>query len=275
MASVQAEALLKRVKEQLTPDEAADATALPFLSVPTAARYLRGYSNEGKAAKNMLATYRYRRLVRAADLGTAEDTYRTVYSELRKRSMFIGALSDGAASPSPVLILRKRGDAFDKQDFEEYRRAFFFTLDCTAWLADRGLNEEDEVLHQTGQWVIVMDMLGYSSKNSPPLAVSMETMRIFQSHFPERAKRIVVLDAPSAFNVLWRVISPLIDPVTRAKFLFTSRSAGEPALKEQLGEAVWACVNVDLEQGKRQSAKFMVDAGLLKPKPEDLHSEPN
>lgn len=116
--------------------------------------------------------------------------------------------------------------------------------------------------------MIVMDMAGYSSKNSPPLGVSMETLRIFQHHFPERAKKIIVLDAPRAFNILWRVVRPMIDSVTREKFLFTSRTLGEESLREQVGDDVLDCINMDLDKGKDESARLMVNAGFLLPQEE-------
>lgn len=260
----QATSVVDLVAAQLTREESEDPKASSFLSVATAARYLRGYKDESKAAKNMLATYKYRRMVHADDLGTSEATYRTVWTELEKRSMFLGALSDGDEPSSPVLILRKRGEAFDKEDFEGYRRAFFYTLDVTAKLADKMLGYEDDMQRQTGQWVLVMDMVGYSSKNSPPLNVTVETLRIFQSHFPERAKRIVVLDAPRAFSMLWAIVKPLIDPVTRDKFLFTSRSMGVERLREQVGKCVYDCIEMDLEEGKKASAGYMVSHGYLR-----------
>lgn len=257
--------ILSLVKEHLSSEEQSDQLSHRFLTEGTAARYLRGYKDEAKAARNMLATYRYRRLVHAEDLGTCQATFRTVWDELKKRSMFLASLSDGDDPRSPVLILRKKGEAFQKEDFEDYRRAFFFTLDCTAKLADAGLSSVGDRDAQKGQWVIVMDMLGYSSKNSPPIGVSIETMRIFQNHFPERAKKIVILDAPRAFNILWRIVSPMIDPVTRAKFLFTSRSIGEDGLREQVSPTVLECINKDLEAGKRASADLMIEAGFLLP----------
>ncbi|PXF48612.1 CRAL-TRIO domain-containing protein T23G5.2 [Gracilariopsis chorda] len=259
----EAERVLRQAKYKLkhADDEEEED---PFLSTATAARYLRGYKNENVAAKNMASTYQYRRLVHANDLGTNQDTYKTVWTELAKRNMFLAAKSDGATPPSPVLILRKRGDAFDKGDFEEYRRAFFFTLDCTARIADAELAIQDPIKQQTGQWVLVMDMAGYSSKNSPPLSVSLETMRIFQNHFPERAKRIVIIDAPNAFAILWRMLSPFIESVTREKFMFLSRSQGDEELRRILGETIWGCIEMDMVKGKEISAQLMIDAGLLR-----------
>lgn len=258
--------MLDRIKSELTQEESADSVALSFLSLGAAARYLRGYGDDRKAARNLLATFRYRRDIGVNNLGTDVSTCGTVWSEMSKRSMFIGSITDGQVPPSPVLILRKRGEAFDKADFEEYRQAFFYTLDVTAKLADNGIVGEG-IDSQKGQWVIVMDMRGYSSKNSPPIGVSMETMRIFQNHFPERAKKIVILDAPRAFGFLWRMISPFIDKVTRDKFLFVERDGNnDDKLKELLGEEVSKCIEVDLEEGKANSAKIMIEGGFLRAK---------
>lgn len=269
----EAERVLTQVIAKLSDESRDFVPNSSFLSIATAARYLRGYTNESKAARNMENSYKYRRDVRVDDLGTNEDTFEIVWRELEKRSLFLASLTDGATPSSPVLILRKKGEAFDKRDFEEYRSALFFTLNCTAHLADRGLGIDDELLQQTGQWVIVMDMDGYSSKNSPPLKVSIETLKIFQQHFPERAKRIIILDAPTAFNFVWHTVSPFMDPVTRAKVVFVSRSAGEDALKEQVGNIVFDCIKMDLNAGKQGSAQLMIDAELLKPKAEEPPSE--
>ncbi|CAN8077062.1 unnamed protein product [Agarophyton chilense] len=261
----QAEEVLRRARSHLEELGIAVQDGDAFLTIATAARYLRGYKDEKVGSKNMASTFQYRKLVQADDLGTDYSSYKTVWTELKKRSMFLASKCDGQVPPSPVLILRKREDAFDKRDFEEYRRAFFFTLECTAKIADAEFSHKDPIEQQTGQWVIVMDMEGYNSKNSPPLSVSLETLRIFQNHFPERAKRIVILDAPRAFSILWRMLSPFMDNVTRQKFVFVSRCDGPERLKDVLGEAVWNCVQMDLQKGKETSAQLMIDAGLLRP----------
>lgn len=256
--------VLQLVKNFLTEKDPTDNQTASFLSISTAARYLRGYKDDLKAAKYMLATHQYRCLLHTDGLGTNEDTYHTVWTELKKRNMFIATVSDGDDPPSPVLILRKKGEGFEKQDFEDYRRSFFFTLDCIAKIADQQLAIDDVLLSQTGRWVVVLDMDGYSSKNSPPWSVTIETLRIFENHFPERAKRLIILDAPFAFSMLWKMVKPIMHPVTREKFVFISRSIGEAAMEEQAGSTVYACINMDLEAGKQNNAKVLMDRGFLK-----------
>lgn len=48
----------------------------------------------------------------------------------------------------------------------------------------------------------------------------MATMSILADHYPERLHKVFLVDAPSVFSVLWTLLSPFIDPVTRAKIHF-------------------------------------------------------
>lgn len=237
-----------------------------FLNHATAARYLRAYSDAGKASKHMIATYNYRQLLHASTLGTSSDSCVTIWKELMKRNMFIGSLNDGDNPRSPVLILRKSTERFDKADFEAYRQGLFYILDCTAQLADRYLNNEEtvEMDRQKGQWVIVLDMQGYSSKNSPPISVSLETMKIYQNHFPERAKRIIMLDTPKSFETLWMAVGRLVDARTREKFLWVSRIQGNSKLGDLIGRSVLECVDMGIEEGRRKGAEILVENKLLK-----------
>lgn len=52
-----------------------------------------------------------------------------------------------------------------------------------------------------------------------------------QNHFPERLGRAVSYKPPMLFNLLWRAVSPFVDPHTRDKLVFLSPSSppGQPA----------------------------------------------
>merc|ERR1711959_100353 len=53
--------------------------------------------------------------------------------------------------------------------------------------------------------------------SSPPLSLTMETLKIMQNHYPERLAKCILVDSPFVFRVLWKVVYPLIDEVTRKK----------------------------------------------------------
>lgn len=241
-----------------------------FLSVASAARYLRGYGQDArKAGRNLAATYEYREELEMESMGRDEESAKLIWGELKKRNMFIGSYEDDdpdSSKKSPIVVIRKRREPFEIQEYEDYRKSFVFMLHCTGKMADRQHERgvgADDVNGETGQWVIVMDMATLEKANSPPLSVTMETMKIFQRHFPERAKRIVIVDAPPAFQFIWRLVNPLIDAVTREKFVFVSRGDGDEKLEKELGPAVVRCIHMDLLEGKKTCAALMVEHGLL------------
>lgn len=54
-------------------------------------------------------------------------------------------------------------------------------------------------------------------------------------HYPERAAYIYVLNVPSWFNVIWNVVKPMIDEVTRKKvYILRGKKAIEVALQETI-----------------------------------------
>lgn len=52
-------------------------------------------------------------------------------------------------------------------------------------------------------WLIDFD--GYSSKNAPPIKVTMNSMSVLQNHFPERLGCAVCYHAPWLFSATFRV----------------------------------------------------------------------
>lgn len=254
--------VLRQVKDAIGDD----ASHAAFVSRATAARYLRAYGSTRKAVKSMIATFDYRKQIDADTFGMDEGTRQVYNREMTKRGLFLAALKDGDDPPSPILVMRKRKEAFDMDDFEDFRRFVFFSLDTTARIADLGVKDRDHRLaeEQRGRWVVVMDMSSYKEGNSPPLSVTREVVRIFQNHFPERAKLVVILDAPTAFLVFWRVIRLFMETVTRQKFVFASRQEGRQNLVQRFGPSVVECFDVDMEEGKKRSTQILVDFAMLR-----------
>ena len=67
------------------------------------------------------------------------------------------------------------------------------------------------------------------------------TLSILQDHYPERLHRFVLLHAPALFSGFFKMISPFIDPVTKAKIAFVTGSAAVQAatLAESFGLSKW------------------------------------
>ena len=79
--------------------------------------------------------------------------------------------------------------------------------------------------------IIIIDLNGYSILNAPPMQTAIETINVFQNHYPERLHRAYVINPPYIFMVLYNLISPLLDANTKSKV----RMLSDPdAIKEEL-----------------------------------------
>ena len=86
---------------------------------------------------------------------------------------------------------------------------------------------------------IVFDFSSYSLLNAPPVSQSLETLHILQDCYCERMGCALMINPPSIFSMMWKAISPFMDPHTRKKILFLRPAQGiagavERALSEKL-----------------------------------------
>ena len=61
------------------------------------------------------------------------------------------------------------------------------------------------------------------------MKTSRAVLSILQNHFPERLHRCVLLHAPALFLGFYKIISPFVDPVTKAKVQFVTGSVAAQA----------------------------------------------
>ncbi|GFR46882.1 hypothetical protein Agub_g8523 [Astrephomene gubernaculifera] len=170
----------------------------------TVKRYLRARNgNKHKAAKLLHSTLKWREDFGVGSLTIAEFSGH----QLSSGRMYIAGNDPSGKS---ILVTRKRSDAFQSGEYSAYLRFLVLTLE-TGVRAMKGGQDK---------WVWLMDMKGYSRANSPPLSVSMATLRILADHYPERLHRCFFIDAPGVFSFLFNALWPFIDPVTRQKIVF-------------------------------------------------------
>ena len=68
--------------------------------------------------------------------------------------------------------------------------------------------------------VLLIDYDGFSMSNAPPMKTSKATfLTILQDHYPERLFRAYVIKPLTIFYGFFKLISPFIDPVTKAKIV--------------------------------------------------------
>jgi len=76
------------------------------------------------------------------------------------------------------------------------------------------------------KYVVIVDFTGYSMMSAPPMSTTKMTVEILQDRYPERLFRFYICNPPTLFRVLWKMISPFIDPVTKEKIKFCHGKEG-------------------------------------------------
>ena len=78
----------------------------------------------------------------------------------------------------------------------------------------------------------IFDLAGLSlSPNSLAMAIFKCTVHVDQAFFPERLHLAFFINSPWIFQGLWAILSPFIDPVTRAKFRILGTDYQDELLK--------------------------------------------
>jgi len=88
-----------------------------------------------------------------------------------------------------------------------------------------------------GKLVRIMDMARLSlAPDSVSLPIFRTVLNIDANHYPERLDTLYIVNAPWLFKPLWAVISPWLDPLTRAKFRILGADF-QTTLRDELGSA--------------------------------------
>ncbi|KAJ3530524.1 hypothetical protein NM688_g7694 [Phlebia brevispora] len=68
-------------------------------------------------------------------------------------------------------------------------------------------------------------MIDYGDKaaKSPSFSQARLVLHILQTHYPERLGRAIIINVPWMLNAFYKLITPLIDPVTREKMRFNPK----------------------------------------------------
>ncbi len=69
------------------------------------------------------------------------------------------------------------------------------------------------------------------------LSLIKRIAQIDQQQYPETLGKIFIINTPSAFPYVWRVVKPFLDPAVAAKiFILSSKSEWQPVFLDQIGE---------------------------------------
>lgn len=65
-------------------------------------------------------------------------------------------------------------------------------------------------------WIWICDFQGFGIVDCDPRMAKI-FLTMSSEHYPERLGLFLILGAPMMFNILWKAISPFIDPKTHHK----------------------------------------------------------
>lgn len=85
---------------------------------------------------------------------------------------------------------------------------------------------------------------GYSPRNSPPFAVTKQSISILQNHYPERLGYAIVAKPPCIFKLAWNALYPFLDTATRQKIMFVN--CGSDVVKSLHGVLGVECIDVSM-----------------------------
>ena len=139
-----------------------------------------------------------------------------------------------------VQVAKWNPHEYDKDSYEIYLSYFTSNL--------------ERQMTQVTRQIIIFDMEGWALWHAGYMQYIRRLIDIAQNQYPERLRRVVMVNAPFLFRASWVVIKPWMDQVTAEKVVFV---AGMEEISEQFKSL---SVSTDI-----LPAKFGGKGGLLVP----------
>ena len=118
----------------------------------------------------------------------------------------------------PLLVIRVAKHLPSPATAHEVEKFVVFCLEAASRACDHEESQDAKL------WAI-FDLNGIRWANLDNHALH-SCFHLLQLHFPERVKRIFMLDSPIIFDALWRIVRPFVDPETRKKVQFVYGQSG-------------------------------------------------
>jgi len=143
----------------------------------------------------------------------------------------------------PIVLMKPRYQ--NSTNYTAQMRHLVYTL-------ERAISRMDG---DVGKILLLIDFKGLSRQNISPMSVFRETLTILQDHYPERLGMSVLIDAPSLFLGVYRLLKPFLDATTKEKIVWTTRPFKEGSAGTQILSGV--VDNSELEADYGGSSGFV------------------
>ncbi|KAL7578218.1 hypothetical protein ACA910_012642 [Epithemia clementina (nom. ined.)] len=84
--------------------------------------------------------------------------------------------------------------------------------------------------------MVILDFGSFDSAVAPSWKASKSVAKVLQNHYPERLKRLVILDPPFWIKAMYKMVSPFLDPLTKKKFVVCSGPEQKRVVMEEFVE---------------------------------------
>ncbi|GAB5592602.1 hypothetical protein Unana1_07502 [Umbelopsis nana] len=201
-----------------------------FLSDLTFQRYLRARKFDLEGAKKQLeGTLKWRRSYRPDEIDPE-----SVKFEQSSGKMYLNGFDKHGR---PLCYMKPRYE--NSKDGIRQIKNIVFNLELAASLMPENAHTMD----------IIVDFRDASSGNTPGVGMAKQFLDILGNHYPERLGVAFLVHTPWFFWTTFKLISPFIDPVTRAKIRFVDmKDAKADQKNEKSSEWVQLTDFVDKDQ---------------------------
>lgn len=157
-----------------------------------------------------------------------------VGNEIAQNKMFMQGTNKKG---QPIAVVFGARHFMCKGGTDEFKRFLVFSLDklCSS------------IAEGAEKFTIIGDLKGYGYRNSD-VRSCLAALSILQDYYPERLGKVLIINAPSIFMTLWKIIYPFIDKNTRNKIVFVDNKRMKATLLEDIEE----CQLPEIYGGKLQ-----------------------
>lgn len=133
-------------------------------------------------------------------------------------------------SGRPCLIVRvKEHTASLSKDGPMLKKFVIYCLEVATYLCDvEKYGNPDSMID------VVFDARSMGWKNYDTTGL-IQVFAVLIKAFPERVHRIYMYHGPKLLDILWKVVKPFVDPVSREKVVFLNGTEGKDVLYDAIG----------------------------------------
>jgi CRAL/TRIO domain len=159
----------------------------------------------------------------------AEERRKLILTDLESQLMVIRHVGDdddddddqASNNNEKSVVLLKMGRTSAFTDPDAYTLCQFYFAErafACAEALSKGRHEE---------LMVVFDFGSYSSAHSPPKSLVRHTVTLLQQHYPERLKRLHILDPPFWMRALYGLVSVFLSATTKEKIVLAGTGDSE------------------------------------------------